>query len=113
MQSDFRVLADALLSMIAPTVMALSAKLNAGKYQRFCQCTRMKSITWPRAMRSYRLPSAPPNTRANAIASQVSSRPRRLSHTTSTALTTTAIRANSQRCQPPPSARKLKAAPVL
>jgi len=36
-----------------------------------------------------------------------------LSHTTSTALTTTAIRANSQRCQPELSARKLNAAPVL
>jgi hypothetical protein len=46
-------------------------------------------------------------------ASQVSSRPRRLSQTTSTALTTMAIRANSQRCQPELSARKLNAAPVL
>src|SRR5690554_6417216 len=35
------------ISITAPTVIALSALLNAGKYQLWCQCTRMKSTTWP------------------------------------------------------------------
>src|SRR5690606_36863456 len=52
------------ISITAPTVIALSAILNAGKYQLCCQCTRMKSATWPCTRRSYRLPRAPPRNKA-------------------------------------------------
>src|SRR5690606_33413790 len=69
MQGNFLVRADAdvshwvspdcldvnmsMTSMMAPTVMALSARLKAGKCQRFCQCTRMKSMTWPKIGRAH------------------------------------------------------------
>src|SRR5690554_43373 len=97
----------------APTVMALSAILKAGKNQLCCQCTRMKSTTWPCTIRSYRLPSAPPRISASATASSHLSRPRRDSQTSSMTLTPTAMAMKNQRCQPPASDRKLKAAPVL
>src|SRR5205823_6512467 len=56
-------------SASAPTVMAESATLNAGKYA--CpQCTWMKSTTLPDASRSIMLPSAPPMMSASPQASR-------------------------------------------
>src|SRR5690606_29853036 len=111
--ADLSLLNISSASRMAPMVMKVSARLKAGKNQRLCQCTRMKSTTWPSTTRSYRLPSAPPRTMARATASSVSWRLRRLSQTTSTTLTTMAMAAKNQRCQPSASARKLNAAPVL
>ena len=55
-------------STAAPTVMAESATLNAGKYA-LPACTWMKSTTRPRARRSIMLPSAPPTMSASPQAS--------------------------------------------
>src|SRR5690606_13948272 len=101
------------ISITAPTVIALSAILNAGKYQLCCQCTRMKSTTWPCTMRSYRLPRAPPRIKARATDSSHLLRGRRASQTSSRPLTPTAMAMKNQRGQPPASDRKLNAAPVL
>src|SRR4029077_4769496 len=100
-------------SASAPTVMAESATLNAGKYA--CpQCTWMKSTTRPDVSRSIMLPSAPPRMSASPQASSpcVAARSRR-SHTMRPALTPSASTTNSQRCQPDASDSTLKAAPVL
>src|SRR5690606_27121364 len=101
------------INIAAPTVIALSAILNAGQNHSCCQCTRMKSTTWPCTILSYRLPRAPPSINARATGSSHLSRLRRASHTSSMTLTPTATAMKNQRCQPPASDRKLKAAPVL
>src|SRR6185437_14532180 len=73
----------------------------------------MKSVTCAACSRSIRLPMAPPMMKASGIAVRQSRRGVRRSHTTSTALITTARATKNQRCQPAPSARKLNAAPLL
>src|SRR6185312_13642479 len=76
-------------------------------------CTSMKSVTWAACKRSIRLPIAPPMMNASGSAVRQSRRAVRASHITSTALMTSANTTKSQRCQPSPMARKLKAAPGL
>src|SRR5882762_11537742 len=97
----------------APTVIAESATLNAGKYAR-SQWKCMKSITYPSRIRSMTLPIAPPSTRARPAASRVCAPRGSLnSQIVMPVLTTTAGPMNTQRCQPEAEARKLKAAPTL
>ena len=59
------------------------------------------------------LPTAPPMTRANGIAVRQSPRGVRASQATSKPQITAASATKNQCCQPPASARKLNAAPVL
>src|SRR5690348_2298768 len=73
----------------------------------------MKSVTWEACRRSIRLPSAPPMISASGRPVRQSRRGVRAIHTTSTALIASASTTKNQRCQPPPSDRKLKAAPLL
>src|SRR5438128_7066794 len=60
-------------SIARPTVIPLSATLKVGQWREErsqCgsnQCQSMKSITYPRRMRSMALPIAPPRTSASAI----------------------------------------------
>jgi hypothetical protein len=74
-----------------------------------------KSTTPPPALdkRSMRLPTAPPSTRASAQANHFCSPGMRRNQKTMKTLTPIESVANSQRCQPPASRRKLNAAPVL
>src|SRR6185312_5836252 len=73
----------------------------------------MKSVTCAACKRSITLPSAPPMINASGRAVRQSRRGVRASHTTIAEQITTARATNSQRCQPSPLARKLKAAPRL
>src|SRR5258706_5636286 len=96
---------------IAPTVIAESATLKAGKCQPSA-CRSTKSTTWPKRRRSMTLPSAPPSTRARpALRSAF------FSFLCSKKIKTPAARsakpASSGVCQPDSAARKLNAAPLL
>jgi hypothetical protein len=92
-------------------VIAESATLNAGQCQPPA-CRSRKSTTWPKRSRSITLPSAPPKMSARPAQNVRRPRERSSSHETMSA----APIANAARigvCQPPASARKLNAAPLL
>src|SRR5690606_6470557 len=99
------------MTSAAPTVIAASATLNAGQCHPKAWKSR-KSTTCPSRRRSITLPTAPPRMRARPA--QRSLRPgERTRRAATTTEATTAKPASAKRCQPPWSARKLKAAPLL